>query len=357
MGERDSAGATDQHARGWAWLAAGALVLLVGILLSLRSRWWWAVGALAVVASQAVIVTSWSDARAGTVANVIVLGAVVHGYASLGPTSCRAEYHRRVKAALGSLPTSPVSEAVVNEADLAGLPELVAAYIRRSGAVGQPRITNFRARIHGRIRAGADKPWMGFTGEQVNTYGTNITRLFFLDATMFGLPVDVLHIFVGPSATMRVKAASLVPLVNASGTEMVRAETVTLFNDLCVLAPAALIDARVRWQSVDDHHVRGAFTNGMHTVSAELAFNDDHELVDFVSEDRLRASADGTTFTRQKWSTPLSDYRSLDTRRVSSRGEARWHAPEPEGEFAYLEFKLAELVYNVDSAPRTRSRP
>jgi hypothetical protein len=199
---------------------------------------------------------------------------------------------------------------------------------------------------------------MRFTGEQVNTYGNDLTRLFFLDATMSGVPVDVLHAYVDSSATMRVKAASLIPMVNASGTDMDRGETVTLFNDLCVLAPAALVEARVTWQPLDDHHARGAFTNGAHTVSAELAFNDDHELVDFVSEDRLRSSPDGTTLTRQRWSTPVSDCRTFDSRRVSSHGEARWHAPAPEGEFCYLELDLdLDLTYNLRSAPPTESRP
>lgn len=335
-------------ALGWAWLAAAVLVVLTGILLAFRSRWWWAVGALAVLASQAMIFTSWSDAKAGTVANLILLGAVVHGYASSGPRSYRAEYRRGVRSALGASPTQSVSEAwVVTEADLAHLPAPLAAYVRQSGAVGQPRVTSFRALIHGRIRGGPDKPWMRFTGEQVNTYGIDLTRLFFLDATMFGVPVDVLHTYLGPSATMRVKAASLVQLVNASGSDMDRAETVTLFNDLCILAPAALVDARVTWQPIDDHQARGAFTNGSHTVSAELVFNDDYELVDFVSEDRLRASSDGTTFIRQRWSTPVSDRRTFDSRRVSSRGEARWHAPDPEGEFCYLEFNLDDLIYNI----------
>lgn len=342
-------------ADGWAWLAAGALVLLVGFLLALRSRWWWAVGAVAVVASQSMLFTSWSDAKAGTGANAILLGAVVYGYSSLGPTSLRAQYHRQAESALGDLPLTRTAEAVVTEADLAALPGPVADYVRHSGAVGRPRTASFRARIHGRIRGGATKPWMDFAGEQVNTYGTHLARHFYLDATMFGLPVDVLHSYVGASATMRVKLASLVPIVDASGADLDRAETVTLFNDLCILAPAALVDACVVWQAVDDHHARGEFTNGPHTVSADLTFNDNHELVDFTSQDRLRASADGTTFIRQGWSTPVWDTRTFDARRVSCYGEAHWHAPDPEGEFSYLEFTVDDLTYNVHPAPTAQS--
>ena len=73
-------------AMGGAWLAAGALVVIAGVSLASGVHWWWIVGAVAVVASQAVILTSWNDAKAGTLANVVLLAAVVHGYATRRPT-------------------------------------------------------------------------------------------------------------------------------------------------------------------------------------------------------------------------------------------------------------------------------
>ena len=60
--------------------------------------------------------------------------------------------------------------------------------------------------------------------------------------------MDVLHTYLGQTATMRVKACSLIPMVNAAGAEMDRAGTVTMFIDICVLAPAAPIDAPITWQ-------------------------------------------------------------------------------------------------------------
>jgi hypothetical protein len=104
----------------------------------------------------------------------------------------------------------------------------------------------------------------------VGVYGPHPSRLFSMDATMFGLPVDVLHTYAGAIAPMRVKACSLVPIVNMGGPDMDRAETVTVFNDLCILAPAALIHAPITWQPIDAEHVRGTFPNGAQTVAAEL---------------------------------------------------------------------------------------
>jgi hypothetical protein len=328
---------------GLLWLASGVLVVATAACLVFAPRISWMVGAAALVASQAVIATSWSDAKFGTLGNVVLLLAVVYGFLSQGPLSYRAEYDRLLDAELARPPV----EGLVTEADLARLPAPVARYVRASGAAGQPRVVNFRASIRGRIRSGPHERWMPFSGEQFDRFGDNSARLFFIDASMLGLPVDVLHVFRGAAATMRAKAGSLVPVVNASGPEMNRSETVTLFNDLCILAPAALVDPAIEWVPVDDHTAAAVFTRGPNVTRAVLSFGPTGELVDFVSDDRLRSSPDGRTFTVQRWSTPVGTVRTFGTRRVSTKGEARWHAPAPEGEFAYLEFELVGIAYNV----------
>jgi hypothetical protein len=334
-------------AMGVAWLAAAVAVVATGVLLAARNRRWWVVGTLAVALSQAVIVTSWDDARTGTLANLLLLAALGYTLASRGPASYRAEYQRRTTVALTATHPAVGAGAVVTEADLAHLPELVAEHVRRSGALGQPRVVSVHARIHGRIRSSASARWMTYTGEQVNTFGHAPSRLFWMDATMLGLPVDVLHVLVGPTATMRVKVCSVVPMVNAAGPDMDRAETVTLFNDLCIVAPAALIDAPIIWQPLDDRHVRGVFTNGTQSVTADLAF-DDGDLVDFVSDDRMSTTGDGSTLIPQRWSTPVRDYAFLGTRRLATYGEGHWHTtgPDTDGDFAYLEYNLDAITYN-----------
>ena len=79
------------RAGGIAWLAAAAAMLATATMLILSPRLWWIVGLLAVILSQAVILSAWSDAKFGTVANVLVLAAVVYGFALHGPLSLRAE--------------------------------------------------------------------------------------------------------------------------------------------------------------------------------------------------------------------------------------------------------------------------
>lgn len=101
----------------------------------------------------------------------------------------------------------------------------------------------------------------------------------------------------------------------------------------------------IRWESVDAHTARAQFAHGGHTIAATLFFGDDGLLTTFVSDDRSRASPDGRTFTRQRFSTPVRDYRSYGPARLAAYGEARWHLPE--GEFTYGEFHLVDVSFNM----------
>jgi hypothetical protein len=331
---------------GMFWLLAAALLLVTASALFTWPQWWWVVGAGALVVSQVVIVTSWADARYGTIANVIVFAGVAFGCLSQGPWSFRAEYDREIAQGLGRAVATPL----LTEVDLAELPAVVQRYIRLNGAVGQPRVQNFRARFHGRIRSGPDARWMSFSGEQYNFFDQP-SRLFLMNASMFGIPFQAFHRFIGPSATMRVKVASVVTVVDAKGPEMDEAETVTLFNDLCVFAPGALIDRRIQWQVIDPQTISASFTNMSHTIRAVLSFNDSGELTNFVADGRAAASADGKSFTKMRWSTPLGDYREFGTHRLMARGEGIWHAPA--GDYSYLRFDLDAIEYNV-TAPRSQ---
>jgi hypothetical protein len=166
---------------GFLWLLAAALLVVTAVSPFAWPGRWWVVGACAVVASQVVILTSWADARYGTIANVILLVGVALGFLAQGPWSFRAEYDRESSQGRDRAVATPL----LTEADLAPLPVVVQRYVRLSGAVGLPRVQNFRARFHGQIRSGPDARWMHFIGEQNNFYDQP-SRLFLMDASRFG---------------------------------------------------------------------------------------------------------------------------------------------------------------------------
>ena len=331
------------RAQGALWLASALLFTVTATALFVWPRGWWLIGAVAITVSMLAIIPSWADAKAGVAVNGIVALGLVLGCLSQGPSSLRAEYDTDVERYASD--ATPAS--VVTEADLAHLPPPVQRYLRLAGVVGQPRVASFHVRMHGRIREGPQRRWMPLRAEQYNAVRP-AARLFYLTAAMFAIPVQGYHRYVGASASMRVKAAALVTVAAADGPEMTHGETVTLFNDMCVMAPATLIDPAIKWDALDARTTRALFTNAGYTISAELSFNDAGELTDFVSEDRYQTQPDGTIMRRLRWSTPVGRYRSFGAVRLASEGQGRWH--DPEGEYAYIELTIDDVQYNV--APR-----
>jgi hypothetical protein len=153
---------------------------------------------------------------AGTIVNVVFLLAVAYAWFNLGPRSFDAQFERDVAAGLAH-PQGALAWSA--EIDLAQLPAPVQRYLRATGAVGRPRVRNYRLRFRGRIRSGPGARWMPFDAEQ-QSFADQPARLFLMHARMFALPVEVFHRRIGGEATMQVKLAGAIPMVDARGEVM-----------------------------------------------------------------------------------------------------------------------------------------
>lgn len=229
----------------------------------------------------------------------------------------------------------------VTEADLERHPPLIRAYLRRVGVVNRMRVRAMRARLHAEMKMAPDAPWVDASADQTSFFDEP-TRLFMMEAKRGGIPFRVLHVYRGEHATFEVRVAKLFEVVHAHGPEMDRSETVTMFNDLCVFAAPALVDANVRWEELDRRRVRGFFTNAGHTISADLEFDAQGDLVCFTSHDRSMTT-DGKTYERHPWVTPIGGYRIVDGFRLATRGEAIWELPQRD--FTYARMEVGELSF------------
>jgi len=282
-----------------------------------------------------------------TLIGLALLIVVAHRFLTRGPWSFHAQYLRDTKAGLARAFDAPL----VTDADLASLPEPVRRYLRLTRTLGQPRVRSYHVRFTGRIRSAPEARWMPFEAEQ-QSFADEPTRLFLMRARMFGVPLEAFHRLIDGHATMRVTVAGVVPLVNASGDDMDRAETVTLFNDMCILAPGALVGPGIAWESLDTSTARARFTHRGHTITATLFFDADGRLVNFESDDRASRSS-GERFAHARFSTPLRDYRDFGPLHLAGYGETRWHLPEEE--FTYGEFTMLDVAANGTGSPRASS--
>jgi hypothetical protein len=320
---------------GILWLAASVIFMTTFALIVSKNDLWWIVGIAAVLLSQIMIVQNWHDAKFGTIANVIVLIASIIGY---GAWSYYGKYKNDVKTVLRQN-TYP-ENSVLTETDIQQLPEKVKNYLRYTGAIGKPKVNNFKIEFTGKIRRDEQSEWMPFTCEQYN-FTAAPARLFFMKAAMNGLPVGGYHCFKNGVAFMDIRLFSLFKVQYQVGAEMNLSETVTFFNDMCVLAPSTLIDKRIKWLEVGNNKVKVSFTNNSITVFAWLYFNDKNELINFISGDRFA----GDTGKQFPWATPLKDYKETNGYKLMGNAEVIYSYPDRD--LCYGTFKLTNVKYNV----------
>lgn len=165
-----------------------------------------------------------------------------------------------------------------------------------------------------------------------------------MNATMKGLPVKGYHRFLNGTAVMDIRLLSLIKVQYQDGDKMNISETVTFFNDMCCLAPATLIDKRIKWLEADSVKAKAEFTNNGIAISAWLYINDEGELTNFVSEDRY-ATTDKQEMIRLPWSTPLAQYRSFKDYILPGYADLVYSCPD--GDLCYGKFKMVSIVYNV----------
>ena len=319
---------------GVLWLITTILFLVTVLLFLLKKESWPYIAIIAAVISQILIITVWKDAKFGTILNIIILFGSIASYATYHfEMKFKADLKRHL--AKTNFPNSDL----LSEADIAMLPNPVQKYIRYTGAINKPKVKNMKIVFDGEMRE-KGKDFFKFTSVQYNFFDEP-TRLFFMKAKVYGVPVPGYHCYQNERATMQIKPLGLFNVVNIKGTEMNKAETVTVFNDMCLMAPASLIDKRIVWTAIDTLSAIANFTNGINSITAVLYFNEKGQLINFISDDRYAVNE----MKQYRFSTPVKDYTQMSGRNIWKYGETIWHYPD--GEFVYGKFTLKSIEYNV----------
>ena len=315
---------------GLLWLLTAFLFIAATILFLLKKDAWIFFGLTAVIISQILIFTVWQDAKFGTIANVIILVVAILSY---GTYHFEKSYQNDVKENLQR--TNILKTDLLTETDLLPLPESVQHYLRYAGVINKPKLKNARIVFEGQMRE-KGKDFFPFTCEQYNFFDKP-TRLFFMKASIKGFTIPGYHRYSDATALMDIRLFGLFPVVQKSGKDMDKAETVTLFNDMCLMAPATLVDKRITWQAIDSNSAKAIFTNHGITISAILYFNSQGQLINFISYDR--------DVNHYSFSTPVGNYKTINGINIMTYGETVWQYPD--GKFVYGKFNLKDVEYNV----------
>jgi len=250
-------------------------------------------------------------------------------------------FNKEVQIALNR--TKTIKPEILTEKDIQHLPPIIQKYLRYVGVIGKQKVINFRAEFEGGIRSNPGDSWMKLKSVQYN-FVDKPTRIFYITAKRMGIPAYGIHLYKNETAIMLIKMLGLFTVADAKGPEMNQGETVTVFNDMCFMAPATLIDKNIHWEIIDSLTVKARYANGKIAITATLYFNEKGELINFISNDRFETK-DGKIYHNYPWSTPVVDgYQAINGLQLANAAKAIYQRPE--GDFCYGEFRIRDVEYN-----------
>jgi hypothetical protein len=319
---------------GILWLVACVLFLITAIGLSLNKDWWRIFALVGIIISQVLIVIWWHDAKAGTIANIILLIAVIissitGGFRSMVSNEIQAMFKNVEKR-----------DVVVTEEMLAKYPAPVQKHLRYAGVVGRKLISSVRLKQTGRIRRGADQPWMDFTATQYYSI-KKPGFVWSVDARMNNLPFFIgRDKYMDGEGHMLIKALGVYPVVDATGKEMKQGTMLRYLNEL-MWFPLAYLEDYLKFEAIDDTSAKVTFTDKGESVEATLIFDEEGKIKDFIA---MRYMDNDGSFRFEKWTTPVESYGEFNGLRVPLSGAGVWKLPE--GDLRYIELHITEMEFD-----------
>ncbi|MBL8024940.1 MAG: hypothetical protein JNL74_00935 [Fibrobacteres bacterium] len=233
--------------------------------------------------------------------------------------------------------------AIVQADDLKDLPAPVKRYLTKSGVVGKPHTKMFRTRFTGRMKLGGEEDkWREVSGFQYSFIESTLTRIFYIETRMYGVPVVGRDRYFQGHGNMLIKLMDKFAVVNATGESMDKSALITFLNDM-MFFPSAMLTPFVKWAPVNDSTALATITDKGKTVSGLFYFNKEDEIVNFVTDDRTYDNGRGDV-RKARWWTPVIKHADVNNVHIPVAGSAEWDFGDRR--FLYADFKFSDIDYN-----------
>jgi hypothetical protein len=322
------------RAYGVLWLLAFIVLLAAAVAIARRDSWWMLALSGALL-SQSLIVIAWSDAKFGSIGNLLILAA-------LALSAGRARFDRRVDAEVRAMLSreSGANASVIQVEDLRHLPQPVRTWLASSGVVGREAVHTVRLKQRGQLRTSAEGSWMPAHAEQYFTVDEP-AFVWRVRTKMLGfLPISGRDKYAAGTGHMLIKAASLLSIVDACDEKIAQGAMLRFLGEI-VWFPSAALSPYLEWEHVAARRARVTMRHKGVVASAVFTF-DEHGRV--ATMDAERYLGGGAEAKLTPWSVVCTEWRKIRGVQIPTRGDVRWHPPT--GEFSYYRWQILDVEYD-----------
>ncbi|MDC6390725.1 hypothetical protein PP182_18710 [Maribacter sp. PR1] len=326
---------------GAIWLLTAFLFGITVFLLILQSYYWWISGFLAVIISQFLIFNYWSDAKFGTIANLIILAAVVIAFATIG-------FQKKVtQEQIALFEASRLGGKVVTEASIDGLPAIVQKWLIHSGVVGKKPISNVHVVQELQLKLKRDqKTWNDGSAEQYFTVHPPAFVWNINTEMNSALSVVGRDKFVNGQGAMTIKLLSLITVANANKSEKVNQATLQRFLAEMVWFPTASLSNYITWEPVDENSAKATMEVNGTKGHGIFHFDDTGNFLKFTANRYKDEKDEAPTL----WTVSALKTEEINGIKIPVELQADWQLDD--GKWTWLKLTIKEIDYNLNKFPR-----
>jgi hypothetical protein len=323
------------------WLLACDLFMATFVLYLCHSKYWLLSGLLAVILSQLLIISLWSDTKFGTIANLIILIALIIGYAGY-------HFNNKIKSERIALFENAhiTNHTIVTQEAISKLPPIVQKWLTNSGVVGKTSIANVHITQELLLKM---KP------EQEDWYPGTAEQYFTIQPPAFNWNINtkmnpVLEVvgrdkFEKGQGEMIIKLCSLIPVANAKNNNKVNQATLQRFLAEMVWFPSAALSPYIKWETVNDFCAKATMDYQGTKGSGEFYFDTNGNFTKFVAM-RFR---DANAIEATEWTVTATKTEQRHGINIPVECEAKWKLNS--GQWTWLKLKIKDIQYNLYTFP------
>lgn len=228
---------------------------------------------------------------------------------------------------------------IITENDLVELPEPVKNWLQKSGVVGKKSITAVEIKQSGLMKLSPDqKKWYQPEARQYIA----VSKPSFL--WQVDLPIIPLintkgrDLFYQGDASMIIKIASLLPVVNQDANDKLNQSALHRFLLELPWYPTAALNDYLSWEKIDSNSARA--TINYQGVEAAAVFNFDQE-GNLISTEAMRYKESDEDAERIKCVGELHSFKTVDGIKVPTEIDVSWYLEEEK--FTWFKVKVEKI--------------
>ena len=322
---------------GILWILTFLLFAISVMLILVHSNYWWVSVLLAVIISQFLIFNYWSDAKYGTIANLMILFAAIIGYETFHFTD------RINRERISQFQHAPLkNQELVTEKALIGLPPIIQLWLTNSGIIGKKRITNVHLVQELQLKMKPEQEgWYNAKAEQYFTIEPP-AFIWNINADMnFKLSVVGRDKFEDGKGEMIIKLLSLIPVVNAKNDEKIDQATLQRYLAEIVWFPSAALNQHIKWEALDDFSAMATMKYKGTKGSGLFYFDKDGNFQKFVA----MRYPDSKAKEPVEWTVTAKKIEKRNGIKIPIECEASWELEK--GNWTWLKLKITDIQYDL----------